>query len=420
MPELITVADTHHLDAPGRMKRSDIVFTIVRAYLEAKVPVTGSGVLQVANDGHGFLRNAGASYVPGSDDIHLSSQQIRKFRLSTGDLVKGQVRLPNSRQQHLALERVIEINGEPLNAKRATLFENLTPMFPDEWLDLEMGNGSSADTSLRLVDLVSPVGKGQRGLIVSPPKAGKTVLLQAIANGLAHNHPDSELMVLLIDERPEEVTDMDRSVRGTVIASTFDEAPQRHVQVAEMVLQRARRLVEQKRDVVILLDSITRLARAYNTVQPQSGRVLTGGVDASALEKPKRFFGAARNVEGGGSLTIIATALSETGSKMDDVIYEEFKGTGNMELHLDRKIAERRIFPAINVQRSGTRRDDLIVGDEQLRLTVILRRLLAKMDDVQATEFMIDRMKQTKTNSDFFDMMKRQAGEQTNKVAAAG
>ena len=359
-------------------------------------------------DGFGFLRSAEGSYLAGPDDIYVSPSQIRRFNLRTGDTISGKIRPPKEGERYFALLKVDHINFDaPENAKTKVLFENLTPLFANERLNLECGNGSTEDITARVINLVSPIGKGQRGLIVSPPKAGKTMMLQNIAHSIALNHPECHLMVLLIDERPEEVTEMTRSVRGEVIASTFDEPANRHVQVAEMVIEKAKRLVEHKRDVVILLDSITRLARAYNTVVPASGKVLTGGVDANALQRPKRFFGAARNIEEGGSLTIIATSLIETGSKMDDVIYEEFKGTGNMEIHLDRRIAERRIFPAININRSGTRREELLVNQEEIQKMWILRKLLQPMDDLAAIEFLLDRLKATKTNEDFFDSMKR-------------
>jgi len=359
-------------------------------------------------DGFGFLRSADASYLAGPDDIYVSPSQIRRFNLRTGDTIAGKIRPPKDGERYFALLKVNEINHDkPENTKNKILFENLTPLFPDERIVLESGNGSSEDLSSRVIDLVAPIGKGQRGLIVSPPKAGKTLILQNMAQAITRNAPDCTLIVLLIDERPEEVTEMKRSVRGEVVASTFDEPPSRHVQVAEMVIEKAKRLVEHKKDVVILLDSMTRLARAYNTIIPSSGKVLTGGVDAHALERPKRFFGAARNIEEGGSLTIISTCLIETGSKMDEVIYEEFKGTGNMELHLDRKMAEKRVYPAINVRRSGTRREDLLTTEEELQRIWILRKLLTSMEDVPATEFILDKLKDTKTNEEFFQSMKR-------------
>ena len=365
-------------------------------------------MLEILQDGFGFLRSAEGSYLAGPDDIYVSPSQIRRFNLRTGDTIAGKIRPPKDGERYFAMLKVSEINTDrPENAKTKILFENLTPLFPTERMIMEVGNGSTEDITARVIDLVAPIGKGQRGLIVAPPKAGKTMLLQGIAQSIARNNPETHMIVLLIDERPEEVTEMSRTVRGEVVASTFDEPPARHVQVAEMVIEKAKRLVEHKQDVVILLDSITRLARAYNTVQPSSGKVLTGGVDAHALEKPKRFFGAARNIEEGGSLTILATALVETGSKMDEVIYEEFKGTGNMELHLDRKVSEKRVFPAMNIKRSGTRREERLVSEDELQKMWILRKVLHPMDEIGAMEFLIDRMKQTKTNAEFFDSMKR-------------
>jgi transcription termination factor Rho len=364
-------------------------------------------VLEILSDGFGFLRSADASYLAGPDDIYVSPSQIRRFSLRTGDTISGKIRPPKEGERYFALLKVSEINlDRPENAKNKILFENFTPLFAQKRMQLEIGNGSTEDLTARTVDLVAPIGKGQRGLIVSPPKAGKTMMLQNIAQSIAHNYPEVFLIVLLIDERPEEVTEMARSVRGEVISSTFDEPATRHVQVAEMVIEKAKRLVEHKRDVVILLDSITRLARAYNTVVPSSGKVLTGGVDANALQRPKRFFGAARNVEEGGSLTIIATALVDTGSRMDDVIYEEFKGTGNMEIHLDRRIGEKRIFPAININRSGTRREELLMPAAELQKVWILRKILHPMDELAAMEFLLDKLKHTKTNNEFFDSMK--------------
>ncbi|MGH8554948.1 MAG: transcription termination factor Rho, partial [Gammaproteobacteria bacterium] len=370
--------------------------------------ISGNGVLEILQDGFGFLRSGDSSYLAGPDDIYVSPSQIRRFNLRTGDTISGKIRPPKDGERYFALLKVNEINFEPPEAaKNKVLFENLTPLFAHERLKLEIGNGTTEDLTPRVIDLVAPIGRGQRGLIVSPPKAGKTVMLQSIAHSLALNHPDCYLMVLLIDERPEEVTEMERSVKGEVISSTFDEPATRHVQVAEMVIEKAKRLVEHKIDVVILLDSITRLARAYNTVVPASGKVLTGGVDANALQKPKRFFGAARKIEEGGSLTIIATALIDTGSRMDDVIYEEFKGTGNMEIHLDRRIYEKRIFPAININRSGTRREELLTDNDELQKMWILRKLLNPMDEVAAMEFLLERLKATKTNPEFFDSMRR-------------
>jgi transcription termination factor Rho len=365
-------------------------------------------VLEVLPDGFGFLRSPVSSYLASTDDIYISPSQIRRFNLHTGDSIEGEVRTPKDGERYFALVKVDKVNGLPPDQlKHRILFENLTPLFPDEPLKLERGNKTDEDLTGRLIDLIAPIGKGQRAMLVASPKSGKTVLLQNIAHAITANYPDCILMVLLIDERPEEKTNWERSVRGEVVASTFDEPATRHVQVAEMVIEKAKRLAESKKDVVILLDSITRLARAYNTVVPTSGKVLTGGVDANALQRPKRFFGAARNLEEGGSLTIIATALFETGSRMDDVIYEEFKGTGNMEIHLDRRLSEKRIYPAINVSKSGTRREDLLVDPASLQKIWVLRRLLFDMDEIQATEFILNKLKQTKTNSEFFDLMRR-------------
>jgi len=372
------------------------------------VKIYGDGVLEILPDGFGFLRSSDASYLAGADDIYVSPSQIRRFTLRTGDAISGKIRPPKDGERYFAMLKVDTINYDaPENARNKILFTNLTPLFPDERLTLEAGNGSSEDITGRIIDLVAPIGKGQRGLIVAPPKAGKTIMMQNIAQSIVRNNPECYIIVLLIDERPEEVTEMQRTVRGEVIASTFDEPPTRHVQVAEMVIEKAKRLVEHKKDVVILLDSITRLARAYNTVIPSSGKVLTGGLDAHALEKPKRFFGAARNIEHGGSLTIIATALVETGSKMDEVIYEEFKGTGNMELILDRKIAEKRVYPAINVRRSGTRREELLIEESELQRVWILRKLLHDMEDLGAAEFVVEKLKGFKNNAEFFGAMKR-------------
>lgn len=405
--ELITLSEQYGLDNMARSRKQDIIFAILKEHAKRGEDIYGDGVLEILQDGFGFLRSAEGSYLAGPDDIYVSPSQIRRFNLRTGDTISGKIRPPKEGERYFALLKVDEINFEaPENAKNKVLFENLTPLFADQHLKMQLGNGSTEDLTARVIDLVAPFGKGQRGLIVSPPKAGKTMMLQNIAHSIAHNHPECYLIVLLIDERPEEVTEMSRSVKGEVIASTFDEPANRHVQVAEMVIEKAKRLVEHKRDVVILLDSITRLARAYNTVVPASGKVLTGGVDSNALQRPKRFFGAARNIEEGGSLTIIATALVETGSKMDDVIYEEFKGTGNMEIHLDRRIAERRIWPAININRSGTRRDEKFVPKEDLQKIWILRKLLQPMEE-SAIEFLIDKMKDTKTNDEFFDAMKK-------------
>ena len=406
--ELVNTAHEMGLENVSRTRKQDIIFVILKKHAKNGEDIYGDGVLEILQDGFGFLRSADASYLAGPDDIYISPSQIRRFNLRTGDTVAGKIRPPKDGERYFALLKISEVNfDKPDGSRHKILFENLTPLFPDERMKLEIGNGSTEDLSARVIDLVAPIGKGQRGLVVSPPKAGKTLILQNMAQSITRNNPGCRLIVLLIDERPEEVTEMQRSVRGEVVASTFDEPPSRHVQVAEMVIEKAKRLVEHKEDVVILLDSITRLARAYNTIVPSSGKVLTGGVDAHALERPKRFFGAARNLEEGGSLTIIATALIETGSKMDEVIYEEFKGTGNMELHLDRKVAEKRIYPAINVRRSGTRREDLLTTEEELQRMWILRKLLSSMEDVQATEFILDRLKTTKTNEEFFNSMKR-------------
>ena len=406
--ELLETANEMGLENVSRSRKQDIIFVILKRHAKNGADIYGDGVLEILQDGFGFLRSADSSYLAGPDDIYVSPSQIRRFNLRTGDTVGGKIRPPKDGERYFALLKISEINfSKPESSKNKILFENLTPLFPQDRLELQLGNGSTEDLSARVIDLTSPIGKGQRGLIVSPPKAGKTLILQNIAQSITKNNPEVRLIVLLIDERPEEVTEMQRSVRGEVVASTFDEPPSRHVQVADMVIEKAKRLVEHKEDVVFLLDSITRLARAYNTVIPSSGKVLTGGVDAHALERPKRFFGAARNLEEGGSLTIIATALIETGSKMDEVIYEEFKGTGNMELHLDRKVAEKRIYPAINVRRSGTRREDLLTSEEELQRMWILRKLLSSMEDVQATEFILDKLKGTKTNDEFFNSMKR-------------
>jgi transcription termination factor Rho len=408
MPELVEIAKGMGLDNVARSRKQDCIFSILKRHAKSGEDIFGQGVLEILQDGFGFLRSADASYLAGPDDIYVSPSQIRRFSLRTGDSIDGKIRPPKDGERYFALLKVSSINyGPPEQAKNKVLFENLTPLFPEERLTMELGNGSKEDLTARVIDLASPMGKGQRALIVSPPKAGKTLMLQNIAHSITRNNPDCHLIVLLIDERPEEVTDMKRSVRGEVVASTFDEPPSRHVQVAEMVVEKAKRLVEHKKDVVILLDSITRLARAYNTVVPSSGKVLTGGVDAHALERPKRFFGAARNIEEGGSLTIIATALTETGSKMDEVIFEEFKGTGNSEVHLDRKMAERRIFPAINIRKSSTRREELLTREDELQRMWILRKLLDPMEDGQATEFLLDKLKNTKTNEEFFMSMKR-------------
>ena len=405
--ELLEIAKEMGLENVNRTRKQDVIFTILKRHAKSGEDIYGDGVLEILQDGFGFLRSASASYLAGPDDIYVSPSQIRRFNLRTGDTIAGKIRPPKDGERYFALLKVDTINFAPLeNAKNKILFENLTPLFPDERLKLEAGNGATEDMAGRILDLASPIGKGQRGLIVSPPKAGKTIMLQNVAQAISRDAPDAHLMVLLIDERPEEVTEMQRSVRSEVIASTFDEPPARHVQVAEMVIEKAKRLVEHKRDVIILLDSITRLARAYNTIVPSSGKVLTGGVDANALERPKRFFGAARNIEEGGSLTIIATALVDTGSKMDEVIYEEFKGTGNMEVHLDRKIAEKRIFPAINIRRSGTRREERLTSEAELQRMWILRKLLAEMEDVAAIEFLMGKLRLTKSNDEFFKSMK--------------
>lgn len=407
--QLMDLAETLRItETVARMRKQDVTFAIMKVLTRYGEGVAGEGVLEILPDGFGFLRGAEASYLAGPDDVYISPSQIRRFNLRTGDYMTGRIRSPKDGERYFALAKVDTINGEPPEAsKNKALFENLTPLFPRKRFVLERGNGSTEDITGRIMDLMSPIGKGQRGLIVSPPKAGKTMLLQNIASAISYNHPDVHLIVLLIDERPEEVTEMSRTVRGEVVSSTFDEPAARHVQVAEMVIERAKRLVEHKKDVVILLDSITRLARAYNTVVPSSGKVLTGGVDANALQRPKRFFGAARNVEEGGSLTIIATALVETGSKMDEVIYEEFKGTGNMEVHMDRRIAEKRVYPAVNINRSGTRREELLIDPDFLQKIWILRKLLHPMDELAAIEFLLDKMKNTKTNEEFFNFMKR-------------
>ena len=414
--ELVEIAEKLGLEDVGRLKKQDIIFQILKKQADDGIDIFGGGVLEILNDGFGFLRSAEGSYCAGPDDIYISPSQIRKFSLRKGDEIQGKIRPPKDKEKYTALVQVETINGEtPENAKKKILFENLTPLFPNERLVLEQGSGSNEDLSARIIDLIAPVGKGQRGLIVSPPKAGKTLMLQSIAHSITSNNPETNLIVLLIDERPEEVTEMTRTVRGQVIASTFDEPPSRHVQVADMVIEKAKRLVEHKQDVVILLDSITRLGRAYNSVQPASGKILSGGVDSNALERPKRFFGAARNLEEGGSLTILATALVDTGSKMDEGINEEFKGTGNMEIHLERKIAEKRIYPAINVRRSGTRREDLLTSEEELRLMWAVRKVTDPMEDSQGIEFLIDRLKSFKTNSEFFDSMKNGNGKKKSK-----
>ena len=406
--ELVEIAQSMKLENLARAKKQDIIFAILKSHAKSGEDIFGDGVLEILQDGFGFLRSAEGSYLAGPDDIYVSPSQIRRFGLRTGDTLAGKIRPPKDSERYFAMLKVDTINFDPPEqAKNKIAFENLTPLHPEERLSLERGNGSSEDITGRIIDLVSPIGKGQRGLIVSPPKAGKTMLLSNLAQSIAANHPECYLIVLLIDERPEEVTEMQRMVRGEVVSSTFDEPASRHVQVAEMVIEKAKRLAEHKKDVVILLDSITRLARAYNTVIPSSGKVLTGGVDAHALHRPKRFFGAARNIEEGGSITILATALVDTGSKMDEVIYEEFKGTGNSEIHLDRKITEKRIYPAININRSGTRREEKLTDPEELQMMWVLRKVLHPMDETGAIEFMLERLSRTKTNNEFFDLMKK-------------
>ena len=406
--ELVELANSLDIENPQRMRKQELMFAILKRKAKTGETIFGDGVLEVLPDGFGFLRSPEASYLASTDDIYISPSQIRRFNLHTGDSIEGEVRTPKEGERYFALVKVDQINAQPPEqAKHKILFENLTPLHPDESLRLERDIKAEENITGRIIDMISPIGKGQRGLIVAPPKSGKTVMMQHIAHAITANHPDVALIVLLIDERPEEVTEMTRSVRGEVVASTFDEPATRHVQVAEMVIEKAKRLVEHKRDVVILLDSITRLARAYNTVVPASGKVLTGGVDANALQRPKRFFGAARNIEEGGSLTIIATALIDTGSRMDEVIYEEFKGTGNLEIHLNRRMMEKRVYPAIDINRSGTRREELLMNKEVLQKVWILRRLLHDMDEIAAMEFMLDKMRATKSNQDFFDMMRR-------------
>jgi transcription termination factor Rho len=406
--ELLDKATTNGVDGANRMRKQDLIFALLKTQAKKGEAIFGDGTLEVLPDGFGFLRSPDTSYLASTDDIYVSPSQIRRFNLHTGDTIEGEIRTPKDGERYFALVKVDKVNGEaPEAAKHKILFENLTPLHPDKMFKLEREIKAEENITGRIIDIIAPIGKGQRGLIVSPPKAGKTVMLQHVAHAMIANHPEVMLIVLLIDERPEEVTEMSRSVRGEVVASTFDEPASRHVQVAEMVIEKAKRLVEHKKDVVILLDSITRLARAYNTVQPASGKVLTGGVDANALQKPKRFFGAARNVEEGGSLTIIATALIDTGSRMDDVIYEEFKGTGNLEIHLDRRMHEKRIFPSINVNRSGTRREELLIPKDLLQKIWVLRKLLYPMDELEAAEFLIDKVRATKTNAEFFDSMRR-------------
>ena len=406
--QLIELGEECGVENASRAKRQDIVFGILKNKAKNGEDIEGEGVLEILQDGFGFLRSPDSSYLAGPDDIYVSPSQIRRFGLRTGDTIQGKIRSPKDGERYFAILKIEQINfEEPDKTRNKPSFENLTPLFPDERMSFELGTGSTEDLSSRVIDLTAPTGKGQRSLIVSPPKAGKTLLLQSIAHSIERNNPECKIMVLLVDERPEEVTEMKRSVKGEVIASTFDEPPNRHVQVAEMAINKARRLVEHKHDVVILLDSITRLARAYNSTQAASGKILTGGVDANALQKPKRFFGAARNIEGGGSLTIIATALIDTGSRMDEVIFEEFKGTGNSEVNLDRKIAEKRVFPAINIRKTGTRREDLLTSDLELRNITVLRKLLNEMDDTAAMEWVLDKLKDYKTNAEFFESMKR-------------
>jgi transcription termination factor Rho len=406
--ELVEMAIANEIEGASRMRKQDLIFALLKNKAKKGDSIFGDGTLEVLQDGFGFLRSPDTSYLAGPDDIYVSPSQIRRFNLHTGDTIQGEIRTPKEGERYFALVKVDSVNGEsPENTKHKILFENLTPLFPTEALKLERDIKGEENITGRVIDMIAPIGKGQRGLLVASPKSGKTVMMQHIAHAITANHPDVSLIVLLIDERPEEVTEMTRSVKGEVVASTFDEPATRHVQVAEMVLEKAKRLVEHKKDVVILLDSITRLARAYNTVVPASGKVLTGGVDANALQRPKRFFGAARNIEEGGSLTIIATALIDTGSRMDDVIYEEFKGTGNMEIHLDRRMAEKRQYPAINVNKSGTRREELLIEKDILQKIWVLRKLLYPMDDLEAMEFLLDKIKGTKNNADFFDSMRR-------------
>jgi transcription termination factor Rho len=406
--ELVDMAVANEVDGANRMRKQELIFALLKNQARKGESIYGGGTLEVLPDGFGFLRSPDTSYLAGTDDIYVSPSQIRRFNLHTGDTIEGEIRTPKDGERYFALVKVDKVNDEsPENSKHKILFENLTPYHPTEHMKLERDIKAEENFTGRIIDIIAPIGKGQRGLIVSPPKAGKTVLMQHIAHAITANHPEVVLIVLLIDERPEEVTEMQRSVKGEVLSSTFDEPASRHVQVAEMVIEKAKRLVEHKKDVVILLDSITRLARAYNTVVPASGKVLTGGVDANALQRPKRFFGAARNMEEGGSLTILATALIDTGSRMDDVIYEEFKGTGNMEIHLDRRMYEKRIFPAINVNRSGTRREELLIKQDILQKIWVLRKLLYPMDELEATEFLLDKIRATKNNADFFDSMRR-------------
>ena len=406
--ELVDMAIANEIENANRLRKQDLIFALLKNQAKRGESIFGEGTLEVLPDGFGFLRSPDTSYLAGPDDIYVSPSQIRRFNLHTGDSIEGEIRTPKDGERYFALVKVDKVNAEPPeNSKHKILFENLTPLFPTEQFVMERDIKSEENLTGRIIDIIAPIGKGQRGLLVSSPKSGKTVIMQQLAHAITANYPEVYLMVLLVDERPEEVTEMQRSVKGEVVSSTFDEPATRHVQVAEMVLEKAKRLVEHKKHVVILLDSITRLARAYNTVVPASGKVLTGGVDANALQRPKRFFGAARNIEDGGSLTIIATALVETGSRMDDVIFEEFKGTGNMEIHLDRRMAEKRIYPSINVNRSGTRREELLIKQDILQKIWILRKLLHSMDELAAMELLYDRMKQSKTNEAFFDSMKR-------------
>jgi transcription termination factor Rho len=406
--QLIDMATTVGIEGANRLRKQELIFAILKEHAKKGEVIFGDGCLEVMNDGYGFLRSADTSYLANPDDVYVSPSQIRRFNLRTGDTVEGEIRTPKDGERYFALVKLDQVNGEsPEICKNKILFENLTPLHPTEHLRLEREIKAEENITSRIIDIIAPIGKGQRGLLVSAPKSGKTVMLQHIAHAISANHPDAVLIVMLIDERPEEVTEMTRTVRGEVVASTFDEPASRHVQVAEMVIEKAKRLTEHKKDVVILLDSITRLARAYNTVQPASGKVLTGGVDANALQKPKRFFGAARNIEEGGSLTIIATALVDTGSRMDEVIYEEFKGTGNSEIHLDRRMSEKRVYPSINVNRSGTRREELLQKQDVLQKVWVLRKLMYGLDDLEATEFLLDKVKSTKNNAEFFDAMRR-------------
>ncbi|MFN4148274.1 MAG: transcription termination factor Rho [Rhodocyclaceae bacterium] len=406
--QLIEMATALGIEGANRLRKQELIFAILKEHAKKGEVIYGDGCLEVMSDGYGFLRSADTSYLANPDDVYVSPSQIRRFNLRTGDTIEGEIRTPKDGERYFALVKLDKVNGEsPEVCKNKILFENLTPLHPTEHLKLERDIKAEENITSRVIDIIAPIGKGQRGLLVAPPKSGKTVMLQHIAHAIAANYPEAVLIVMLIDERPEEVTEMSRTVRGEVVASTFDEPATRHVQVAEMVIEKAKRLTEHKKDVIILLDSITRLARAYNTVQPASGKVLTGGVDANALQKPKRFFGAARNIEEGGSLTIIATALIDTGSRMDEVIYEEFKGTGNSEIHLDRRMSEKRVYPAINVNRSGTRREELLLKPDVLQKVWVLRKLMYGLDDLEATEFLLDKVKSTKNNAEFFDAMRR-------------